>query len=268
MRIELADAVVRFGERKALDGVDCAVRAGAMVALVGPNGAGKTTLLRALADLQPLQAGEARYDGKRARELPRGELARRVAYLAQGGEAHWPLRVDHLVALGRLPHRRPFAGLSAADRAAVEAALAAADVAHLRARTLAELSGGERARVLLARALAVEAEILLADEPVAALDPAHQLAAMAVLRAAARQGAGVVVVLHDLTLAVRFCDRVIALAGGRAIADGPPAALTDAVIADAYGVEALRGEHRGEPFLVPWRAVGAGREAAGEGAGD
>jgi iron complex transport system ATP-binding protein len=121
---------------------------------------------------------------------------------------------------------------------------------------------------LLARALAVEAEILLADEPVAALDPAHQLAAMAVLRAAAREGAGVVVVLHDLTLAVRFCDRVVALAGGRAIADGPPAALTDAVIADAYGVEALRGEHRGEPFLVPWRAVGAGREAAGEGAGD
>jgi iron complex transport system ATP-binding protein len=254
MRIEASNATVRFGDAIALDGVDCAVRSGELVALIGPNGAGKSTLMRVLADLQPLHAGEARYDGKRARALGRGELARRVAFLAQDGEAHWPLRVDHLVGLGRLPHRRPFFGPGAADRAAVEAALAAADVAHLRARTLGALSGGERARVLLARALAVQAEILLADEPVAALDPLHQLQAMARLRAVAREGAGVVVVLHDLTLAVRFCDRLIVLAGGRVLADGPPAVLTDAVLAAAYGVEAARGEHLGEPFIVPWRA--------------
>ncbi|MGD0643092.1 MAG: ABC transporter ATP-binding protein [Roseiarcus sp.] len=263
MRIEATNATVRFGDRNALDRVDCAVRSGEMVALIGPNGAGKTTLMRVLADLQPLQGGEARYDGKRAREFPRGELARRVAFLAQGGEAYWPLRVDHLVALGRLPHRRAFSGPSAADHAAIESALEAADVAQLRGRTLGALSGGERARVLLARALAVQAEMLLADEPVAALDPLHQLQAMELLRSVARNGAGVVAVLHDLTLAVRFCDRLIVLAGGRVIADGPPAVLTDAVVAAAYGVAALRGEHGGEPFIVPWTAIGPPPAAGG-----
>ncbi|HYA75182.1 MAG TPA: ABC transporter ATP-binding protein [Roseiarcus sp.] len=254
MRIVATKATVRFGEQSALEGVDCAVGSGEMVALIGPNGAGKTTLMRVLADLQPLQAGEARYDGRRASELGRGELAKRVAFLAQGGTAYWPLRVDHLVGLGRLPHRRAFAAPSAADHAAIEAALAAADVAHLRARSLGALSGGERARALLARALAVEAEILLADEPVAALDPLHQLRTMELLRSVASRGAGVVVVLHDLTLAVRFCDRLIVLAGGRVVADGPPSVLTEAVIAAAYGVDALRGEYRGEPFIVPWAA--------------
>ncbi len=255
MRIEASNATVRFGEQRALAGVDCVVRSGEMVALIGPNGAGKTTLMRVLASLQPLQEGQARYDGKSARAFGRGELAKRVAFLAQGGTAHWPLRVDHLVGLGRLPHRRAFAGASVADHAAIESALAAADVAHLRLRTLGELSGGERARVLLARALAVEAEMLLADEPVAALDPLHQLRAMALLRSVASGGAGVVTVLHDLTLAVRFCDRLIVLAAGRVVADGPPSVLTDAVVAAAYGVDALRGEHRGEPFIVPWAAI-------------
>jgi len=110
--------------------------------------------------------------------------------------------------------------------------------------------------VLIARALAVEADWLLADEPVAALDPLHQLRAMALLRGEVLRGAGVVAVLHDLTLAVRFCDRLILLNGGRVQLDGPPAALTAEVIARIYGVEVLRGEHRGEAFVLPWAALG------------
>jgi len=255
MRIEARGLVVRFGQRAALAGVDCALAPGAFVGLVGPNGAGKTTLLKVLAGLLRADAGETRYDGVSAAELGRAALARRVAYLAQSGLSHWPLSVAHVVALGRLPHQRPFSPPSAADRAAVEAALAAAEVAELRDRPIGTLSGGERARALLARALAVEADMLLADEPVASLDPLHQLRAMALLRAAARKGAGVVAVLHDLTLATRFCDRLIVLAEGRVVADGPPSALTDAVLAEAYGVTAVRGERDGEPFVVPWRAA-------------
>jgi iron complex transport system ATP-binding protein len=255
MRIAARGLVVRFGARAALAGLDCNLVSGELVGLVGPNGAGKSTLLRVLAGLQRPDAGEARYDGRSAAELGRAALARRVAYLAQSGLSHWPLRVDHVVALGRLPHRRPFSPPSAADCAAIEAALAAAEVEALRARPIGTLSGGERARALLARALAVEADMLLADEPVASLDPLHQLRAMTLLRAVVRKGAGVVAVLHDLTLATRFCDRLIVLAEGRIVADGPPAALTDAVLAEAYGVVAVRGERDGEPFVVPWRAA-------------
>ena len=133
----------------------------------------------------------------------------------------------------------------------------------MRDRSIATLSGGERARALLARALAVEADMLLADEPAAALDPLHQLRTMALLSAAARKGTGVVAVLHDLTLAARFCDRLIVLAKGRIVADGPPAALTDAVLAEAYGVVALRGERDGEPFILPWRAAEPSRARRG-----
>jgi iron complex transport system ATP-binding protein len=193
-----------------------------------------------------------RYDGKPRREMGQATLARRLSFLAQGGNVYWPLRVDHIVALARLPHRRPFAGMSAEDHAAVERAIAAVDITHLRLRTAATLSGGERMRVLLARALAVEAEMLLADEPVAALDPLHQLRIMELLRSAAQKGVGVVVVLHDLTLASRFCDRIVLLADGRVLLDGAPSELSDQLIAEAYGVTTFRGEHGGQPFVVPW----------------
>ena len=159
-----------------------------------------------------------------------------------------------MVALGRLPHRRPFRGLSAADDAVIENAIAMADVASLRGRTMSQVSGGERMRILLARALAVEAEILLADEPTAALDPLHQIEAMELLRLITRQRRGVIVVLHDLSLAARFCDRLILLAHGGVLAQGAAGqVLTDSHLADAYQVEAIRGEHDGEPFVLPWR---------------
>jgi len=255
MRIEARDVTVRYGAREALSQVSLTLQPGAMIGLIGPNGAGKTTLARALAGLAAPASGEIFYDGAPAAKAPRQKLAKRISYLAQSGSAEWPLQVEAIVALGRLPHRRAFAAPSEADAAAVERALSAADLGAFRNRTLGELSGGERARVLIARALAVEADWLLADEPIAALDPLHQLRAMALLRAEVSRGAGVVAVLHDLTLAVRFCDRLILLSEGRVALDGPPEALTPDVIARVYGVEALRGEHRGEAFLLPWAAL-------------
>lgn len=256
MEIEARGIGVAPGGARLLEDVNLRLRPGELLGLVGPNGAGKSTLLRVLAGLRPPDAGSLLYDGRPAAALSRGELARRLAYLAQGGEAHWPLRVARLVALGRLPHQGLRRRESAADRAAVERALARVGVAGLAGRTLAGLSGGERRLVLLARALAVEAEFLLADEPVAALDPHHQLRVMELLRAEAERGRGVVAVLHELPLALRFCHRLALLHRGRLLAVGPPAAvLGDAGLASAYAVTAVRGEREGEAFLLPWRRL-------------
>jgi iron complex transport system ATP-binding protein len=253
MEIAATDIAVRFGRTQVLEGVRLAVRAGEMIGLIGPNGSGKTSLLRVIANLRAPDAGTVRYGGQSAGELGARELARRISYLAQGGSVHWPMRVEALVALGRLPHRRPMQGLDAVDREAIERAMAACDVVPFRSRTMAEVSGGERLRVLLARALAVEADVLLADEPIAALDPLHQLQVMELLHASARAGRGVVVVLHDLALAARYCDRLVLLAGGGVLVEGPPAeVLSDAHITTAYGVDVVRGERDGVPFLLPW----------------
>ncbi|MFT4096088.1 MAG: ABC transporter ATP-binding protein [Rhodoblastus sp.] len=255
MKIDVQAARLRIEDATILDSVDLALAPGEIVGLIGPNGAGKSTLLKAIAGLLQLSGGAIRYDGMNAQALG-PHLARRLAYLAQDGEIHWPLRVDEVVRLGRLPHRTPFAGESAEDRAAIERAMALAEVAQFRARTVQTLSGGERMRVLLARALAVEADVLLADEPVAAVDPLHQLRIMTLLRQVADAGKCVVVVLHDLALATRFCGRLIVLADGRKLLDGAPSDLTDDIIRRAYGVSTLRGEHEGQTFVLPWAPLG------------
>ncbi len=251
---------VELGKRRVLESVDFALAHGELVGLLGPNGAGKTTLLRALAGLQPLQSGTVKLRDRGLGEYPAAERARRLAYLPQGGQCHWPIPVAQVVALGRLPHRAPWARLPQSDREAVQRALHAADVAHLADRPCTELSGGERARVLLARALAVEAQALLADEPTAGLDPAHQLGVMELLRARARTGVGVVVTLHDLTLAARFCDRLVLLDGGRVVADDVPAqVLSERNLAQVYGVEAHQASGRDGLLVVPLRRRSAMR---------
>jgi iron complex transport system ATP-binding protein len=162
------------------------------------------------------------------------------------------LTVRALVSLGRLPHAHSFTRASADDADAIDRAMVACDVAHLADQPVTMLSGGERARALLARALAGEAQILLADEPFAQLDPGHQLHAMDVLRAAAGAGALVVVVLHDLSIAGRHCSRIVLLSQGRIAADGAPTdVLSSQTLRETFGIDAFIADHAGAPVILP-----------------
>jgi iron complex transport system ATP-binding protein len=230
---------VQLGRHPVVRDVTVALEPGTLVGVIGPNGAGKSSLIRALLGLVPPSAGRVTIDGQDAASLDRRGIARAIAYLPQGQTLHWPLSVERLVALGRLPHLGPFSRLTPVDESAVERAMARADVLHLRDRVATELSGGERARVLLARALAVEARALIADEPLAALDPGHQIDVMTLLQAQARGGALVVTVLHDLSMAARWCDRLLLMDGGALVADGAPmTVLTADALARVYGITA------------------------------
>lgn len=244
------------GGRPVLDGVDLSVAAGECVGLIGPNGAGKSTLLSVMAGLLPA-AGDVALDGKALADWPRAERARRIGFLEQGATCHWPLTVERVVTLGRLPHASPWGGEAAADRAAIARAMAQCDVTQFADRNVTALSGGERARVMLARALAGDPAVLLADEPAAGLDPYHQLQVMELLAELAANGMAVVVVLHDLSLALRHCTRLCLLdEAGRVAADAAPEALLDSgALGRVYGIELVRGGHEGAPFALPWRRL-------------
>jgi iron complex transport system ATP-binding protein len=201
---------------------------GELLGIIGPNGAGRSTLVAALAGLRELAAGSVVLDDQELSALSARERAQRIAYLPQLSEVSWPIAVERLVELGRLPHLQLRARMNEADHAAVSRALELTDTFTLRERSVATLSGGERARAMLARALATQSAYLVADEPVAHLDPRYQRSVFACLRAAAREGAGVVVVLHDLSLALQFCDRLVLLHVGKISADGPPEEVINA----------------------------------------
>jgi len=230
--LALQEAAVRRGPKVVLDAVTLEARAGEVLGVVGANGSGKTTLLRAALGLVGLAGGRAELSGREVRGLSEPERARLAGYLPQERHVGWNMTAWRVASLGAF-HARP-----AAARARADAALARVGLSGLRDRGVLEMSGGERARVLLARLLATQAPLLVADEPIAGLDPDAQLLALDLLREEAERGAAVVLTLHDLALAARYCDRLVVLEGGRVVADAPAAqALTPQVLASAFALD-------------------------------
>jgi iron complex transport system ATP-binding protein len=240
---------VRLGPKQVLQGVSASFEPGKVTAIIGPNGAGKSTLLACLAGLRRPDRGAVHFGDQTLTRLSARARAQRIGFLPQIPEVAWAVDVRTLVGLGRIPFIGP-TGLTEADHVAVNEALARTETTDLADRIVATLSGGERTRVLLARALAGQPQWLLADEPLTGLDPGHQFDAAALLRGLAQQGRGVLITLHDLSLALRVADRVVVLAKGQILADGEAAkSLTSDVLAAAYGVNARLLEGAGGPMI-------------------
>jgi iron complex transport system ATP-binding protein len=232
--LEIIGASVRIGRRTVIDGVDLQVRPGELVGVIGRNGAGKTSLLRAALGLAPLAGGQARLGGRDVGALSEVERAALAGYLPQERKTAWNLSALTVASLGA--HSRP----PAEARALAAQMLARVGLGALADRGVLDMSGGERARVLLARLLATRAPLLAADEPAAGLDPDAQLMVLEILRTEARAGAAVLLTLHDLTLAARFCDQIVALAGGRVAAQGIPArVLTREGLQAVFGLDGV-----------------------------
>lgn len=256
-RVLCAESVsVRIGTVTLLERVSCRFEPGRLHVVIGANGAGKTTLVRALTGVAATADGVVRLGERAVAAMTAKERARAIALLPQGTSVHWPIDVESLVALGRLPRAGDTS--RADDRRATGEAMLKADLGGFAHRSVRSLSGGELARVFLARALAVEADVLVADEPVANLDPYHQLKVMEILAAEAGRGRTVITVMHDLALAGRFADRMLLLEHGQITADGTPAeVLTSEHLARAYRIESAEAIRDGVRVIVPWRRLDA-----------
>ena len=247
------------GQRPAVDGVDVSLPAGELAVIVGPNGAGKSTLLKLLAGLLRPQAGRVELDGVPVAELGTRARARRIALVPQALRALPDARVESFVLGGRYAHRGRWGGRDASDHEAVEQALDQCDLAGLGGRFLTELSGGERQRVLVARALAQEADLLLVDEPTNSLDPEHQVRVFSLIDGLVHGGRAAAVVTHDLSLAGQFATRILLLHHGRVAREGrPEEVLQRACLEPVYGRHLHygrgpgRGGEPGRPFVLPW----------------
>ncbi len=252
LRLERLTAVPggRRGAPPAVRDATLGVRPKELVALLGPNGAGKTTLLRAALGLIPREGGSVRLGGDDPARLSPRERALRAAYLPQRRPLEWPNRVRDLVALGRFAHGGAPGRLGSADAAAVERALDDCGLRVLADRAADTLSGGELARVHCARVFAAGTPLLLADEPTAELDPLHQHRVLALIRRFVDDGGGALIVLHEISLAARYADRLVWMRDGEVLADGPPrAALTSEAVAACYGVEADVTWRNGRPVV-------------------
>ncbi|MGY6534419.1 MAG: ABC transporter ATP-binding protein [Pararhodobacter sp.] len=240
----------RRGPCPVLQDITLSIGAGECVGLIGPNGAGKTTLMRAALGLMPSSGRSS------LAALDRQARARAVAWLPQNREIAWPVSVEQLVSLGRAPHMAAGQQPGPTDRAAIEGALARMGLAGFRQRIATQLSGGEQARVLIARALAQETPLLMADEPAAGLDPASQIALMSLFAQIAGSGRSVLAAMHDLGLAVRHCTRLLVLHRGRLAADGPPRqVLTPELLAQVFGITAHFADGPDGPIFQPLQVI-------------
>ncbi len=252
--IEARAVTVRLGGKLIISEVDLIARSGEVVALVGPNGAGKSTLLGALSGDADLASGEVLVDGRPMGSWSHVELALRRSVLPQQVTVTFPFTVSEVVRMGRSPWART--PVESSDDEVVAAVARQTDVTDLMSRQYPSLSGGERARVALARVLAQSTSVLLLDEPTAALDVHHQELVLEVARARANEGAAVVVVLHDLGLAVAHADRVAVMDGGRVVADGPPAeVMSPELLSRVYNheIEVIAHPGTGAPLVLPVR---------------
>lgn len=247
----------RYGDSSVLENVDVALGAGEFVGLVGPNGAGKTTLLHTLLGILRPAAGSILLGGDDVAKLDRAEVARRAALVPQEIPSDFALTVREVVAMGRTPYIGRFRVEGPKDSAAVDGALEVTETTSLGDRFLNELSGGERQRVHIARALAQETPTLMLDEPTANLDVAHQLSLMDLLCELVRRGKCALAALHDLSLAARYCDRILLLADKRLVAEGrPEEVLTRRNLAEYFGIDArVERDEAGFLLIVPLAAA-------------
>jgi iron complex transport system ATP-binding protein len=244
-----------YDGRRVIEGLDLAIPAGRVTAIVGPNACGKSTLLRGLARLHPLEAGRVTLDGTDMTRMPRRDVARRVGVLPQSSIAPDGVRVADLVGRGRYPHQGWFGRHSSDDDEVVAEALVATGVADLADRPIEELSGGQRQRVWIAMVLAQQTDVVLLDEPTTFLDVTHQLELLDLLTTLNRErGTTVVMVLHELNLAARYADHLVVMSAGRIVAEGAPdEVLTTGTVRDAFGLEArvVPDPVSGSPLVVP-----------------
>ena len=253
MNIQASNIHVTLSGQMILNDINADFPPGQLIGLIGPNGAGKSTLLRVLAGLQMIQEGHVSINGERLQKLQRIDLAKKMTYLSQSTECHWPMSVERVVMLGRHPHVNS-QQIGNVDMDAVNQAIKDVDIEHLIGRSVNELSGGERARVMLARALATGSDILLADEPIVSLDPRHQIEVMALLQNLANKGKTIIVILHELHLAMRYCKHLMLLDNGRKVAEGSPKSVLSAdILQTVYGVDAIYGNNQGENWVLPWK---------------
>ena len=231
-----------YGPCDVLQSVSAEAKSGELITLIGPNGCGKSTLLKTLCGIIPLSSGKIMVEGKNLSGLSLKMRARSIAYLAQSREALPSLSVEEVMRLGRAPYRGGLGKISTEGEAAIASALTRTQSDVFKSRRFDSLSGGEQARVLLARALTVEAPILLADEPIAALDPFYQLSMMDILKAEARSGKTVITALHDLSLAAQFADRIWMMHQGKIISDGKPVDVLSAKnLKTVFGIKLPNG---------------------------